>query len=113
MHRVQRATDEFAVRLAKDRKWLPDLLFFRDDLLATGAFVALLDAGVRIPADVRVATGANKGLGPPFPRPLTRMVLDNAAVGKRLASCVLEYLRTGTFPQGVTVGPDYVKGDTL
>ncbi len=113
MHLVQRATDEFAARLAKGRAWLPNLLFFRDDHLATGAFVALLDAGVRIPGDVRVATWANKGLGPPFPRPLTRMELDNEAVGERLAACVLEYLRTGTFPQGTTVGPDYVKGETL
>ncbi|MBQ6246331.1 MAG: substrate-binding domain-containing protein [Kiritimatiellae bacterium] len=63
---VQRATDEFAARLAKGRKWLPDLLFFRDDHLATGALVALSVAGVRIPEDVRVVTWANRDLGPAF-----------------------------------------------
>ena len=111
---VQRATDEFAGRLAKGRKWLPDLLFFRDDHLATGAFVALLDAGVRIPKDVRVATWANKGLGPAFPKPLTRMEMDNAAAGITLAECVLECLRTGEFPKGdVVVGPQFIKGGTL
>ena len=38
---VQRAADEFAARLArKGCTWLPDLLFFRDDHLTTGALTA-------------------------------------------------------------------------
>lgn len=110
---VQRATDEFAARLAKGRKWLPDLLFFRDDHLATGALVALSVAGVRIPEDVRVVTWANRDLGPAFVKPLTRMELDSAAIGERFAECVLEYLSTGTFPKDVVVGPKYVRGETF
>ena len=110
---VQRAADEFAERLAKGHRWLPDLLFFRDDHLATGALVSLLAAGVRIPQDVRVATWANKGLGPPFPTPLDRMEMDNEAAGAVLAECVLAYLRTGEFPQNVVVGPTYISGETV
>ena len=110
---VQRTTDEFAARLAKGRRWLPDLLFFRDDHLATGALVSLLAAGIRIPQDVRVATWANKGLGPPFPMPLDRMEMDNEAAGAVLAECVLSYLRTGAFPQNVVVGPKYISGETV
>ena len=111
---VQRAADEFAARLArKGCTWLPDLLFFRDDHLTTGALTALLAAGVRIPEDVRIVTWANRGLGPAFVKPFTRMEVDCEAVGETVARCVLEYLRTGVFPSGVTVGTAYIRGETF
>ena len=52
---------------AGGRGWLPDVLFFVDDYIASGAMVALLHEGVRIPEDVRVASLYNKGLGPVAP----------------------------------------------
>ncbi len=111
---VQRATDEFAARLARNgRRWLPDLLFFRDDHLTTGALPALLAAGVRIPEDVSIVTWANRGLGPAFVKPFTRMEFDIASAGETMARCVLEYLRTGAFPSGATVGPTYIRGETF
>ena len=111
---VQHATDEFAARLARDgRKWLPDVLFFRDDHLTTGALPALLAAGIRIPEDVRVVTWANRGLGPAFVKPFTRMEFDIPAAGETMARCVLEYLHAGRFPAGVTVGPMYMRGETF
>jgi len=51
----------FSERLDKGRAWLPDLFFFTDDYLATGALVALAQAGVAIPEDVKVVTLANEG----------------------------------------------------
>ena len=111
---VQRATDEFAARQARTgRRWLPDLLFFRDDHLTTGALPALLAAGIRIPEDVRVVTWANRGLGPAFVKPFTRMEFDVVAVGETMARYVLEYLHTGTFPAGVVVGTVYKRGETF
>ena len=111
---VQRTTDEFAARLARNgRRWLPDLLFFRDDHLTTGALPALLAAGICIPEDVRVVTWANRGLGPAFVKPFTRMEFDVVAVGETMARCVLEYLHTGTFPAGVVVGTVYKRGETF
>ena len=111
---VQHAADEFAARLArKGRGWLPDVLFFRDDHLTTGALPALMAAGVRIPEDVRIVTWANRDLGPVFVKPFTRMEFDCVAVGETMARCVLEHLRTGTFPSGVTVGPTYIRGETF
>lgn len=111
---VQRATNEFAARLARNgKKWLPDLLFFRDDHLTTGALLALTAAGVRIPDDVRVVTWANKGLGPAFMKPLTRMEFDSTSIGETMAHGVLELLRTGDFPHGVEVGPVYIRGETF
>lgn len=108
------ALEAFAGLLAeRGRAWLPDLLFFADDHLATGAFLALAAAGVRIPEDVRVATWANRGYGPLFSKPLSRMEMDNVAFGAKLAECVLEYLRAGAFPKGVVCGPQWIDGETM
>ena len=107
------ATVEFTKRLAKGRGWLPDLLFFQNDHIASGALQALGFAGLRIPEDVRVASWANRRYGPFFFKPVTRMELDNAAIGATLADCVLEYLKTGAFPEGVVVGPKYMRGETM
>lgn len=108
------ARDAFRKALAAHgRSWLPELVFFSDDHLATGALPVLLEAGVRIPEDVRVVTWANCGYGPVFTKELTRMEMDNAAVGAKLADGVMEYLRTGIFPEGVVVGPRYIRGETF
>ncbi len=107
------AADAFSARLAKGRDWLPDLLLFADDHLATGALMALGVAGVRIPGEMRVVTLANKNYGPVFVKPLTRIEMDNAAIGAKIADCVLEYLQTGVFPEGVVVGPSYIRGETF
>lgn len=106
--------EAFTRRLAeKGRSWLPDLLFFDDDYLATGALMALANGGVRMPEDVRVASWANREYGPVSAKPLARMEMDNMAAGATLAKCVLEYLSTGKFPQGVVVGPKYFRGETI
>ena len=109
---VQNAIDEFAKRLKKGWK-LPDLIFFRDDHLTTGALLALTAAGIRIPEDVRVVTWANRYYSPSYMKPLTRMEMDNRANGETLAKCVLEYLRTGEFPHNIVIGPKYVRGETF
>ena len=107
------ATVEFTKRLAKGRGWLPDLLFFQNDHIASGALQALGFAGLRIPEDVRVVSWANRRYGPFFFKPVTRMELDNAAIGATLADGVLECLKGGTFPADIVVGPEYIKGKTL
>ena len=110
----QHALDAMAARLAGKRQ-LPELIFFDDDYLASGAITAMLYAGVRIPQDVCVAalTNRSSGSGLVFPVPLTRMEVDSMADGSTFAAAVLEYLKTGTFPSGVTVGPKYVRGETF
>lgn len=110
----QHALDAMAERLAEKRP-LPELIFFDDDYIASGAIVAMLYAGVRIPQDVRIAalTHRSSGSGLAFPVLLTRIEVDSAADGRAAAAAVLEYLKTGTFPSGVTVGAKYVRGETL
>ena len=107
------AAETFAKRLANGRDRLPDLIFFADDHLATGALLALGMVGVHIPDDVRVATWANRDYAPVFTKPLTRMEMDNASIGAKLAECVLDHLRNGDFPEGLVLGPEYIMGETL
>ena len=44
-----------------NRAHLPDVILFDDDYIATGGIVAMLEAGLRIPEDVRVVAYANRG----------------------------------------------------
>lgn len=112
---VQRcALEAFEKRIAlEDRKWLPDVIFFKDDFVAAGAMTALLRNGIRIPEDVRVATWANKGLGPVYHRSFTRMEMDPLAHGEKIADWILRYLKSGKPPKNMVVAPVYIRGETL
>jgi len=94
-------------------KRLPELVFFQDDHLASGALLALAAAGVEIPGDVRVVTWANRDYGPVSLVPLTRMEMDCESLGNVVAAGVLECLRTGTFPPDVVIGPRYIRGESF
>ncbi|MBP5544350.1 MAG: substrate-binding domain-containing protein [Kiritimatiellae bacterium] len=110
----QWAMSFFRARLAsRGAKGLPELIFSSDDHLTTGMLAAFYEAGVRIPGDVRLATLANIGYGPVFPLPLTRMEFDTSEIGKAMTGSILSYLQTGEFPQGIVVGPKYVRGETF
>jgi len=103
------AASEFCRRASS----LPELVFFQDDHLATGALLALGDAGVKIPRDVRIVTWANKDYGPVSLVPLTRMEMDCETSGNIVSANVLECLRTGkVFPDAV-IGPRYVRGESF
>ena len=98
-----------------EKSYLPELIFFDDDYLASGAITALLYAGVHIPSDVRIAVLANRvgGSGLAFPVPLTRIEFDSVADGCVVATAVLKCLKSGTFPSGIAVGPKYIRGETF
>lgn len=103
----------FTKRLEKGRDWLPDVLLFVDDYVATGALTALSCAGVRIPQDVQVVTFANKGNEPAFPIRLTSIGLDSARSGRMIAESVIAYRKTGKWPAGRKLRASYVEGDTF
>ena len=113
---IQRAALEaFEARLSSEgTRWLPDLLFFSDDdHLAAGALSALLRHGVDVPGDVRVATLANRGLGPVFHRSLARLELNPVAHGNVIADYVLAKL-DGKPPPSVPKLPiSFFPGETL
>ncbi|MBQ6924755.1 MAG: GntR family transcriptional regulator [Kiritimatiellae bacterium] len=107
------ALQAFEKKLAKGKDWLPDLLFFADDVQASGALMALQHHGVRIPEDVKVVTWANHGLGPVFWKSLARMEMDPYAHGATIAQYVLSFLRGHGLPDDAAIGPRYLDGDTF
>ena len=111
---VRVAMESFVRRFRdKGRGWLPDLFYFSDDHVASGALTAMLQEGVRIPEDVRVVTMSNWGLGPVFPVSLTRLELNPYTHGEALAQMVLDYL-TRKVLQGRSIVPlQYVEGDSF
>ena len=100
------------------RDWLastsrfPDLIYFDDDFVARGALLALTQRGIRIPEDVQVATWANKGLGPVFDKPLTRIEMDPVAHGAAVAEHVLTRLENRNSSHAIELTPEFVVGET-
>lgn len=99
--------------LERARGRLPDVFLFTDDHLAHGGLLALSMRGVRIPDDVKVVTHANRGLGPFWVKPLTRLEMDPVAQGRDVAKAVLAYLRTGRLPSGLVLGSVWKPGETF
>jgi DNA-binding LacI/PurR family transcriptional regulator len=97
------------------RGWLPDVLYLADDYFAMGALTALLSHGIRVPEDVRAVVWANKGggCGPVFTKRFTRIEVDIRSCGTKVVESVLQYLRTGAFPDIVDASPIYISGDTF
>ena len=98
---------------ASNRQIAKRCYFFADDHLARGALTALSYAGLKAPDDILVATWANAGLGPDYPRELSRMEFDPTFAGREVARCVVECLRTGNYPSGGVVGPRWIPGETM
>ena len=105
----------FSARLADGvgRARLPDLLYFADDIVASGALPALLYHGVHIPQDVKVVTIANRGNEPVLPISLARVSFDPFAAGRTIAAAVLSWLETGRFPKDVSFEDSFVPGESF
>ena len=87
--------------------------FFADDYLLSGALLAMARAGLDTPEDIRVASLIHTGLGPFFPRDLSRMEKDPRAHGAAVAEAALAYLSTGRYPEGSVIGPVWRRGETM
>lgn len=70
----------------------PDAVFFYDDYLAAGGLTAIAATGIRISEDMRVATLANKGFGPVWFKPLTRLEYDPVGNARLIGNFVLKLL---------------------
>ena len=111
---VRGAMESFLRRFAKKgRGWLPDLLYFTEDHVASGALTAMLMEGVRVPGDVRVVTMSNWGLGPVCPVALTRLEMNPYTHGDALAQMALDYLAKGTPLGHRSVPLNYIGGDSF
>ena len=104
--------DWFAARAGKPHA-LPDVVFFTDDYAAQGGLIAMKAQGLRIPEDVRVVAHANKGHGPVWEKPLTRLMMDADRHGAMLAAGIRDYLSTGRFRDDMTLGSVWMAGETF
>ena len=107
------ALSAFERRLASGIDWLPDVFYFNDDFVATGALMSLTHHGVRIPEDVRVVSFANLGLGPVFYRRLAVFECDSFKYGEAVASVLLRFLETSRWPGDLAFEVRYVQGETF
>lgn len=96
----------------KGLSWLPELLIFTDDIVASGALMAMLMAKVSIPGDVKVLSLANKGLGPVYPVSLTRVENDPVMHGDSLADAVVAFL-SGRKVHEREIVPRYIVGESF
>lgn len=107
------AAAAFERRLSRSRDWLPDVFYFNDDFVASGALMALTHKGIRVPEDVKVVSFANIGLGPVFYRKLTVFACDSFRYGESIASVLLRFLEEGKWPGDLHYEVRYVPGDTF
>jgi DNA-binding LacI/PurR family transcriptional regulator len=109
------ALDFISERVPEIRERRIRNMFFTDDYLTSGALVALLGAGIRIPDELNIVTLANKtnGSGLTFNVPFTRLEADPIDWGRIVSESVLGYLKNGAFASDVTIGPKYVRGETF
>lgn len=107
---VKRTAFEYFDRLLDGKGPLPELLAVADDYYAEGALVALAKHGLRVPEDVKVVVWANRGFGPVWSIPLTRVELDPHDDGLTLGRALLAQLEGKGFPKNAAVEPKYVVG---
>lgn len=84
------AVSEFLA--ARGSRRLPDAILFDDDYIAAGGISALLQAGLRIPRDIRVASFMNRGNELVFDRKVTGFGHDPAADAADIADYAIAFL---------------------
>ena len=88
------------------------MFLFDDDYLASGGLVALLEAGLRIPDDIRVATFCNRGDEPVMAVSFARIECDPTACADAAADYTLAVL-AGKQPKLPRPEFTFIPGDSL
>ena len=104
--------DFFRAKLRGGAK-LPDIFVFIDEYRAMGGALALYEAGVKIPEDVKFVTVSNVGNGPVLRKGVSRIEYDPFKNGRRIADLLLEFLATGEFPSDARIAARYVPDETF
>ena len=111
---VEHAGRLFFDRLATEGKLSRDTIYFTtDDYLARGGLMALACAGLTAPRDFRFASLSNAGLGPDYPRELSRIEYESAAMGRELAGGIAGLLKNGAYPSASSCKPVWIPGATM
>ena len=104
--------DFFRKRLGEGVK-LPDLLVFVDEYRAMGGALALYEAGVDIPGDVRLVSLSNVGNGPVLRNGVARLEYDPFEQAEQIAGFLIQFLSTGNFPVNAEIRSRYVPDETF
>ena len=99
--------------LAKGKGALPDLVYFTDDYLASGALISFARHGIRFPDDVRFVSLATKGFEPVWWQEVTRIEWNWFAQGEAFARRIVDLLESRATCINVAITPEYVTGDTF
>ena len=110
---VERGALATFARLFATRGPKSDVYLILDDFVCSGAVTAMLEAGLSSPRDVKIVTLSNKGYGPVYSKPFTRLEVDHERFSRVISEAVLEYLSGRVFPKGLQLSPDYVEGETF
>ena len=100
----------FSDILAAGTDKLPDFIYFTDDGICQGAFLAFLKHGIRIPEDVRVLSWSNDGHGPYGYDSIARAQISTSANAATVADNLLAYLKEEKFAPVVELATDLVRG---
>ena len=92
MKRLGHAAVSRFFAVGRNRENPPDVVLFDDDYLAEGGLVALYEAGLRIPQDIRVVFYSNKGNEPVLGVSAARIENDPVACADVVAKYVLKLL---------------------
>lgn len=107
---IRRSAFEYCRDFLKRAKRLPDVLTVADDFYAEGALTAIASCGLSVPKDLRFVAWSNRGFGPVWSEPLTRVELDPHRSGNVLAEAALAYLTGGACPKRFDIHPEYIVG---
>ena len=110
----RQAMNVFDRMLSTGRDWLPDAFFFTDDGIASGALLAMARHGVESPRDVKVVVLSNKGFGPVYFRPLSRLENDPSRNAAEVARYVVSRLKGRiSTPPPPDISRRFIPGATL
>ena len=109
----QCAYNAIAKRFARSDARCIDLVFFADDFLASGGILAMSDAGLRAPRDIKLVTFANRGLVPVYSVEVSRIELDQVANAGKLARKIVGFLSDGLSIGVVPFAARYIRGETF
>lgn len=108
-----RAMERFEALVASGGFVSGGAYLFTDDFLAAGAIQALSAAGLTAPRDFKMASYANVGFGPVYPRRITALAMDPKRHGETAAQFLLRYLDTGVLQEDAALKSVFLAGETL
>jgi LacI family transcriptional regulator len=93
---------------------LPDAIFCYNDFVAVGAMQAILEVGLRIPADIALIGCGNFHFANYLRVPLSSIDQQSAAIGMRAARLAIDLVHSNraTRPKTILLDPRLIRRDS-